>query len=180
MTLSDTGITIMNRTKHNVDSRYLAILSHIQSLHPDEKEITLRFSDRTSMEVFKLAAMNALFAEKQQYCSDTQKLKSGHANDTQDGDNHRSLKGRLESVEDELYGHKPSRRAAILCRNPLFWCYLESTQGLIFDQIDSAKSKIYIRKTCLINHRRELDYDHGAQERYNKLIEDPYLAWLAQ
>ncbi len=166
----------MNRTKHNPDAHYLTILSHIQSLHPDEKEITLRFSDRTSMEVFKLAAMNALFAEKQQYCSNTLEHPplSG-----QDNKPHRSLKGRLESVEDELYGHKSSRRAAILCRNPLFWCYLESTQSLVFDKIDAAKSKIYIRKSCLINHRRELDYDHSAQERYNKLIEDPFLAWLA-
>lgn len=177
MTVSGKGLAKMNRTKQNPDAHYLAILSHIKSLHPGEEEITLRFSDRTSMEVFKLAAMNALFAEKQQYCSKSNSNTNTSANNRE---NHRSFKGRLESVEDELFGHKSSRRATILCRNPLFWCYLESTQSLIFDKIDAIKSKTYIRKSCVIKHRRELDYDHGAQERYHKLIENPFLAWLAQ
>ncbi len=167
----------MNRTKHNPDAHYLTILSHIKSLHPAEKEITLRFSDQTSMEIFKLAAMNALFAERQQYSLESKKGKNVLNNN---GEKRRSFRGRLESVEDELFGHKSSRRATILCRNPLFWSYLESTQSLIFDKIDVAKSKTYIRQSCLIKHRRELDYDHSAQERYNKLIENPFLAWLAQ
>ena len=157
----------MNRTKYIPDAYYLSILSHLQSLHPDDNEITLKFADQTSMEVFKLAAMNALFAEKQQFSPEKKPTKA------------KSLKRRLESVEDDLFGHKPSKRATILCRNPLFWRYLESTQPLIFDKIDAAKSKLYIRKTCAITHRRELDYDHRAQQHYHEIIENPFLAWLA-
>lgn len=157
----------MNRTKYIPDAYYLSILSHLQSLHPDDNEITLKFADQTSMEVFKLAAMNALFAEKKQDILEKSEP------------NTKSLKPRLESVEDELFGHKSSRRATILCRNPLFWRYLESTQPLLFDDIDATKSKLYIRETCAIDHRRELDYDHRAQQHYHELIENPFLAWLA-
>ena len=171
----------MNDTGNNSKAQYLDILGNLQSLHPDGQEITLKFSDHTAMEIFKLAAMNALFADKHGTLPDAANDHlEDHIKDQHEQQGKQLYPERHESIKEELFGHKPSKRAAILCRNPLFWSHLESTQSLIFEQIDSLKAKYYVRQACGIESRRELDYNLDAEDRYHKLIENPFLAWLAQ
>jgi len=157
----------MNWSNQSLKSKFLAVLSHLKSVHPNENEITLKFTDRISMESFKLAAMNSLIAESHQYAPFTKPPKN-------------SDQYHRQNLEDELYQHRTSRRAAILCRNPLYWRYLEEiVTDVLEERIDEVRAREYINKLCSINHRRELDLNRIIEERFHRLIENPFLAWLS-
>ncbi len=157
----------MNRSNANLKSKFLAVLSHLKSVHPNQNEITLKFTDPISMETFKLAAMNSLIAESHQFAS---LGNLGKRSDTY----HR------QNLEDELYQQQTSRRAAILCRNPLFWRYLEEILSVVLDEkVDELRAREYIYKVCNISHRRELDLSPISESNFHKLIEDSFLAWLS-
>ena len=147
---------------YNPNALYMAILSHLQSLHPHGSEITLKFTDPESMEAFKLAAVNALVTEKRHTAVRRKTRNSAHR----------------ESLEEELYGQNSSRRARILCRNALFWHYLESIQSVVFDEIDEFKARQYIYATCGIRSHRELDFNINAEKRFHQFVENPFLAWV--
>jgi hypothetical protein len=152
----------------NGNIQYMAILRHLQSLHPQGNEITLRFDDKSSMEAFKLAALNSLLAEK--HSQPSQRVTPKKPVDS----------SRRENLESELYGQRPSKRAAILCRNAIYWRHLKDMlQNVFEDEIDEIRARRYIYKCCNIQNRRELDYNPCAMDRFHSLIENPFLAWLS-
>ena len=157
----------MSRSSLSLRSKFLSVLSHLQSLHPHENEITLKFTDRNAMETFKLAAMNSLIAETRHQSANSR--------------NYRKNDGfRRQNLEDELYQQPTSRRAAILCRNPLYWRYLEDLLSIVIDEsVDEMRAREYINAVCAIVHRRELDFNPVAKELFHQQIENPFLVWLS-
>lgn len=157
----------MNRSNAKPLPQYDSILDDLQSLHPSGNEITLKFSDADAMEAFKLAAVNALIHQQhsrtRQQCTPTPQGSI-----------------RRHNLENELYNQNVSRRATILCRTALFWQYLEEVVSTVLEEdIDEMRSKQYIYRLCGINSRRDLDFNQTAEERFHKMVEDPFLAWLS-
>ena len=83
----------------------------------------------------------------------------------------------FERIEDKQKGPGP------LCRLAAIWCkdrdFLEWADwmagGDIFTEEDAAN---WIRKTCEVESRRDLDNDQAAALRFQQFVREPFMDWL--
>lgn len=85
--------------------------------------------------------------------------------------------GKRKSVTAQR-GGPLSRYAAQLCREPDFLAYL--THRLQRGDIREEAAAAFIRATCNIGSRAELDHDKEAAATFHMEIREPYAAWLDQ
>lgn len=74
-----------------------------------------------------------------------------------------------KSSAEKPKGGELARLAGQLCQNPQFqeWCEVESA--------DAAAE--WVRRTCGIESRSELDHDTGAANKFHQLVRLPFLDW---
>ena len=69
--------------------------------------------------------------------------------------------------------HKMAMRAALLCKDPMFWRFLEAN-GI--GGINEDEAAIYIRSKCDVESRSEIRPNTQAGNRFD-LIQSAFIAW---
>jgi hypothetical protein len=82
----------------------------------------------------------------------------------------------IERVNN-MKGGPQSIRCAKLCVDGEFMDYLTSES--LVESTSPATAEKYIKETCGIKSRKELDHDDDALERFNKQIMSPFNRWRA-
>lgn len=74
-----------------------------------------------------------------------------------------------KSSAEKPKGGELARLAGQLCQNPQFqeWCEVESAEA----------AAEWVRRTCDIESRSELDHDTGAANKFHQLVRLPFLDW---
>lgn len=87
-----------------------------------------------------------------------------------------SLQG--NSGEDKAKGGPLAKLSGIWCNDSAFWAWIHS-QGCpsVYDANAAAN---WVRTTCGIESRAELDADGAAAVRFHKKIREPYSAYLRE
>lgn len=82
-------------------------------------------------------------------------------------------------LQESLSGGAASHNANILARDPQFWNYLQEINLIAFeDEIDARRARQFINRVCGVTGRLALDRDPCAGQRFFRLVERPFLAWL--
>jgi hypothetical protein len=69
---------------------------------------------------------------------------------------------------------------AIRCKEPEFWDWITSTETApVSDGPFDEWAAWWVRKTCGVNSRSEIDGNPEAEKRFHTLIRQPYADWLA-
>lgn len=83
-------------------------------------------------------------------------------------------------LKEDLSGGAASHNANILAKDPQFWNYLQEINLIAFeDEIDARRARQFINRVCGVTGRHALDRDPCAGQRFFRLVERPFLAWLS-
>jgi len=85
-------------------------------------------------------------------------------------------RNRIEAI-NKMKGGPQSIRAARLCTDAEFMDYL--MESSLVESSSPEMAEKYIKKTCVIKSRKELDNDDVALERFNTFIMSPFNRWRA-
>lgn len=64
-----------------------------------------------------------------------------------------------------------------LCKLAAIWCKDRDFQEWI-EREDEQEAAEWIRKTCEVESRRDLDSDHGAALRFQQFVREPFMDWM--
>ena len=81
-----------------------------------------------------------------------------------------------DGIQDSLKGGQLSKLAALWCKMPEFWEWLETDPNNA-NNFEIA-SKVCLYDICEITSRAELDHDKVAEQKFHTLIRIPYGEWL--
>lgn len=82
---------------------------------------------------------------------------------------------RREPKQEEPKGGPLCKLAAIWCKDEDFWKWLIEVKKL--GAVDEELAAIWIRDTCGIDSRRELDQNEWAAERFQRSVRAPFMEW---
>ena len=77
-----------------------------------------------------------------------------------------------EPIGDACY------RAVQWCKDPVFWHWITSLCGDFGSCASENAAKLFIKETCFIESRKELDTDNEANKAWHREIREPYRLWL--
>lgn len=99
---------------------------------------------------------------------------------------HRFMAALVEIGEDELPVQQPTpekpkggelaRLAGIWCNEPKFWRWIHESRGVDID--NDMQAAQWIRVTCAVNSRADLDHSAHSSAVFHEDIRQPYMAYL--
>ncbi len=73
-------------------------------------------------------------------------------------------------------GGELARLAGIWCNEPKFWRWIYTVTGVELD--NDMHAATWIRNTCSVDSRIQLDHDEDAGWLFQKHVREPYMAYL--